>query len=100
MTLYNNRLTQRQLFSCLLCKLCLQKFMVNQNVYSDKANIKDTKMTFYSTKEAAEILHMSREVLTRKCRNGEITFKRSGRKYLFNDEDINNYISSGGAGEI
>lgn len=57
-------------------------------------------MTFYSTEEAAKILHIAPEVLTRKCRNGEITFKRSGRKYLFSDEDINNYLSSGGAGEI
>lgn len=57
-------------------------------------------MTFYSTEEAAKILHIAPEVLTRKCRNGEITFKRSGRKYLFSYEDINNYLSSGGAGEI
>lgn len=53
-------------------------------------------MTFYSTKQAAEILHISPEVLTRKCRNKEITYKRSGRKYLFSDEDINDFIITGG----
>ena len=73
-------LTQRQLLCCLLCKFCLQKIMVN----------------FYETKQAAKILHLSPEVLTRKCRNGEITYKRSGRKYLFAEEDINKFISAGG----
>ena len=54
------------------------------------------EMTFYSTKQVAEILHISPEVLTRKCRNKEITYKRSGRKYLFSDKDINDFIITGG----
>lgn len=52
-------------------------------------------VNFYETKQAAKILHLSRQVLTRKCRNGEITYKRSGRKYLFSDTDINNYLMAG-----
>ena len=52
-------------------------------------------MKFYTTEEVAEILHIRPEVLTRKCRNGEITYKRSGRKYLFSEDDITNYINKG-----
>lgn len=52
-------------------------------------------VNFYETKQAAEILHLSPPVLTRKCRNGEITYKRSGRKYLFSDTDIDNYLMVG-----
>ena len=54
------------------------------------------EMTFYSTKQAAEILHISPEVLTRKCRNKEITYSRSGRKYLFKQEDLDKYMSKRG----
>ena len=53
-------------------------------------------VNFYETKQAAKILHLSPQVLTKKCRNGEITYKRSGRKYLFSDTDINNFIMAGG----
>lgn len=54
------------------------------------------EMTFYTTKQAAEILHISPEVLTRKCRSKEVTFSRSGHKYLFKKEDLDKYISKGG----
>lgn len=54
-------------------------------------------VNFYETKQAAKILHLSPEVLTRKCRNREITYKRSGRKYLFTDSDINNFVLTRGA---
>ena len=89
-------LTQRQLFCCLLCKFCLQKFMQNLYKYDIKLKKVDIMVNFYETKQAAKILHLSPEVLTRKCRNGEITYKRSGRKYLFAEEDINKFIISGG----
>ena len=79
-----------------------------QNLYKYDIKLKkvDIMVNFYETKQAAKILHLSPQaakilhlspqVLTRKCRNGEITYKRSGRKYLFAEEDINKFIVSGG----
>lgn len=51
------------------------------------------QMTFYSTEQAAKILHICPQVLTRKCRNGEINYRKSGRKYLFTEDDIQNFTT-------
>lgn len=50
----------------------------------------------FTTKETAEILHINIQTLRSKCRLGQIGFKKTGRKYLFSEQNIKNFLDNYG----
>ncbi len=56
--------------------------------------------TFYTTEETSNILRINIQTLRRKCRLGEIKFKKSGRKYLFSSEDIACFLNMEGCTDV
>ena len=57
-----------------------------------KGNITVKKDPVFSSREAAEMLHISKSTLYELTRRGEINFYRVGRNIRFSEEDIEAYL--------
>ena len=50
----------------------------------------------FTTEETAEILHINVQTLRAKCRFRQIGFKKTGRKYLFSEQNIKDFLDNNG----
>lgn len=46
----------------------------------------------YTTKELEPILHLTKRVIDRKCRQGKIPAKKSGRGWIMEEQSLNTYL--------
>ena len=56
------------------------------------SNPPSAALPILNSKEVCEYLHISRRTLARLIRDNRISFIRSGRKLLFRESDINEYL--------